>query len=89
MPEPAAHFTMMSSAPSPMVLTDRYMVRPPRKADRPMVSPLMLTDRLISLAEDAERAGFPTVAGRLVRLAMRTCAPPPAAAGTGVSPAQR
>lgn len=89
MPEPAAQFTTTSPMPSPMLLTDRYMVRPPRKADRPMVSPLMLTDRLISLAEDAERAGFPTVAGRLVRLAMRTCAPPPAAGGSGLNPAQR
>jgi hypothetical protein len=43
----------------------------------PIVSPLILTDRLISLAQDAERAGLPIVANRLVRLALRTCAPPP------------
>lgn len=78
MPEPASRLARSSQASCPMVLTDRHMVRPPRSTERPMVSPLMLTDRLISLAEDAERAGFPTVAGRLVRLAMRTCAPPPA-----------
>ena len=55
MPEPAAQFTTTSPMPSPMLLTDRYMVRPPRKADRPMVSPLMLTDRLISLAVPVHR----------------------------------
>jgi hypothetical protein len=43
----------------------------------PIVSPLILTDRLISLAQDAERAGLPIVANRLVRLALRTCAPLP------------
>lgn len=48
-------------------------------ADRhePIVSPLILTDRLISLAQDAERAGLPIVANRLVRLALRACAPVP------------
>lgn len=39
----------------------------------PPVSPaptaLMLSDRLIRLAEDADRAGLPATAGRLVRLA--------------------
>lgn len=42
----------------------------------PIVSPLILTDRLISLAQDAERAGLPVVASRLVRLALRSCAAP-------------
>ncbi|MCF3948787.1 hypothetical protein AiwAL_14570 [Acidiphilium sp. AL] len=41
------------------------------------VSPLILTDRLISLAQDAERAGLPFMANRLVRLALRACRPPP------------
>ena len=41
-----------------------------------VVSPLILTDRLISLAQDAERAGFPFMANRLVRLALRACTPP-------------
>ncbi|MDD2859968.1 MAG: hypothetical protein PHI71_02715 [Acidiphilium sp.] len=43
----------------------------------PIVSPLILTDRLISLAQDAERAGLPVMANRLVRLALRACKPPP------------
>jgi hypothetical protein len=49
-------------------------------ADRhePIVSPLILTDRLISLAQDAERAGLPIMANRLVRLALRACTPPQA-----------
>ena len=34
-------------------------------------SPLMICDRLIGLAQDAERAGYATTAGRLVRLATR------------------
>lgn len=42
----------------------------------PIVSPLILTDRLISLAQDAERAGLPVIASRLVRLALRSCVPP-------------
>ncbi|MHB1305266.1 MAG: hypothetical protein ACYCZB_17680 [Acidiphilium sp.] len=42
----------------------------------PIVSPLILTDRLISLAQDADRAGLPGVASRLVRLALRTCSAP-------------
>jgi hypothetical protein len=33
------------------------------------VSPLVLSDRLIALAEAADRAGFLSVAARLVRLA--------------------
>jgi hypothetical protein len=32
-------------------------------------SPLMLSDRLIALAQDADRAGFAGTADRLVRLA--------------------
>jgi hypothetical protein len=34
-------------------------------------SPLMLSDRLLTLAEDAGRAGFQITADRLVRLAYR------------------
>lgn len=40
------------------------------------LSPLVLTDRLISLAQDADRAGLPLMARRLVRLALRACQPP-------------
>ena len=36
-------------------------------------SPLVLADRLIALAEDADRAGLPKSAGRLLRLAERVC----------------
>lgn len=50
------------------------LANPPRH--EPIVSPLILTDRLISLAQDAERAGLPVVANRLVRLALRCCVPP-------------
>ena len=45
--------------------------------DEPAVSPLVLTDRLISLAQEAERAGLPFMANRLVRLALRACIRPP------------
>lgn len=34
----------------------------------PAVSPLMLADRLISLAQDAERAGYQDAASHLVTL---------------------
>lgn len=36
---------------------------------RPQTSPLLLSDRLIALAQDAERAGFRGTAKRLVALA--------------------
>lgn len=51
---------------------------PAKTADRhePVMSPLILTDRLISLAQDADRAGLPVVASRLVRLALRSCVAP-------------
>ncbi len=34
-------------------------------------SPLMICDRLIGLAQDAERAGYAATAGRLVLMATR------------------
>jgi hypothetical protein len=37
------------------------------------ISPLVLADRLIALAEDAERAGLRKAAGRIIRLAERVC----------------
>lgn len=39
-------------------------------------SPLVLIDRLIALAEEADRAGMETAAGRLVRLAYAVCDEP-------------
>lgn len=40
----------------------------PVPASPPPASPLVLCDRLISLAEDADRAGFKTTAAHLVEL---------------------
>lgn len=37
------------------------------------ISPLVLADRLIALAEDADRAGLRRAAGRIIRLAERVC----------------
>ena len=37
------------------------------------VSPLVLADRLITLAQDADRAGMREAASRIVRLAQRVC----------------
>ncbi len=37
------------------------------------VSPLVLADRLLSLAQDADRAGFTRPAERLLRLAYSVC----------------
>lgn len=37
------------------------------------VSPLVLADRLLALAEDADRAGLRRAASRLIRLAERVC----------------
>jgi hypothetical protein len=53
----------------------------------PPVSPLLLSDRLISLAEQAEQVGCTDTARRLVRLASSVldetakCAPRPARSG--------
>jgi hypothetical protein len=38
-----------------------------------MVSPLMLADRLLTLAQDADRAGFAGPAERLLKLAYVMC----------------
>ncbi len=44
-------------------------LRPPEPPKPPALTPLILSDRLITLAEDADRAGLPATATRLVRLA--------------------
>ena len=41
------------------------------------ISPLLLADRLIGLAEQADRAGFGHAASRLVRLAIQLCSEKP------------
>lgn len=41
------------------------------------VSPLVLADRLLSLAQDADRAGLARPAARLVRLAYAICGEKP------------
>ncbi len=43
------------------------------KAVPAFVSPLMLADRLLSLAQDADRAGFFKPAERLLKLAYAVC----------------
>ena len=43
------------------------------------VSPLMLADRLLSLAQDADRAGFFKPAARLLKLAYAVCDEKPVA----------
>ncbi len=43
--------------------------RPSHPPQPPMPSPLMLSDRLITLAQEADRAGFAATAGHLVSLA--------------------
>ena len=40
-------------------------------APQPPASPLVFADRLISLAQDADRAGYGRTASRLVRLACK------------------
>lgn len=48
------------------------------QAARPIpVSPLLLADRLLTLAQDADRAGMPAAATRLVRLAYMMCSQKP------------
>jgi hypothetical protein len=45
----------------------------------PKISPLMLADRLLSLAQDADKAGLQKPAERLLRLAFAVCGEKPAA----------
>ena len=45
------------------------------------VSPLMLADRILTLAQDADRAGFPREADRLLRLANKVWKQKPAHSG--------
>ena len=42
-------------------------------APEPKSSPLLVADRLLSVARDAERAGLPATATRIVKLAMAVC----------------
>jgi hypothetical protein len=46
---------------------------PHQTSSSPETSPLMLADRLLTLARDAERAGLPVAATRLVKLAFDVC----------------
>jgi hypothetical protein len=46
------------------------------------ISPLVLADRLITLAQDADRAGLPKAARLILRAAERVCEQPPAIHGT-------
>jgi len=48
-------------------------------APKDRFSPLVLIDRLIALAEEADRAGMETAAGRLLRLAYAVCDEAPSA----------
>ena len=41
----------------------------PERRRHTVLSPLMLGDRLIELAKDADQAGLPAIAERLIRLA--------------------
>ena len=45
----------------------------PSDARNEIVSPLLLSHQLLSLAEEAHRAGLPQSATRLVRLAHTVC----------------
>lgn len=47
------------------MLRDMHTAAPPA----PVISELVLSDRLITLAEDADRAGYTATAERLVTLA--------------------
>jgi len=52
-----------------------YMTRIVSK-NEPAFSPLMLSDRLLTLAEDADRAGLRTAAESLLSLASEVLDPP-------------
>lgn len=53
---------------------------PTRRPPPPLPSPLVLCDRLLSLAQDADRAGFAVTADHLVKLAYTMFEEPRAAA---------
>lgn len=56
----------------------------PQKA--PTMSPLMLSDRLLRLAEDADHAGFPVAAEHLLYLASEVLDQPATPASTSPHP---
>ena len=59
----------------------RSSLRTSTAAAQAKVSPLVLADRLISLAQDADRAGLRGPAENLVRLAIDICDEQPPAIG--------
>lgn len=65
--------------------------RPPAALAATRISPMILSDRLIALAKDADRAGLTGTAARLVELACtvfdeaRTGSAPDGASGNGAS----
>ncbi len=48
-----------------------YKIADIEASARGVTSPLMLADRILSLAQDADRAGYQTTADRLLSLAFR------------------
>ncbi len=65
-------------------LRPTYPARPPKPPMRsppmprpPMPSPMVLSDRLITLAQDADRAGYAITAEHLVHLAHTVFEEPP------------
>jgi len=55
-------------------------VPPPATANQPRFSPLMLSDRLLTLAKQADHAGYEDAARRLLTLAQRMLSRPRPAA---------
>jgi hypothetical protein len=53
------------------------MLAPTCSNNAVQISPLVLVDRLLSLAQDADRAGFQKPAERLLRLAFSVCGEKP------------
>jgi hypothetical protein len=52
-------------------LTAAVAVAVPASASAGKLSPLLIADRLITLAQDADRAGYSATAERLIRLVNR------------------
>jgi hypothetical protein len=48
-----------------------FAITPDIESRNERISPLVVSDRLLTLAKDAERSGLTREAGRLLRLALR------------------
>ena len=76
-PTAPMHGAPLHGAPIPATIGSRPPAAPARQAPEARLSPLMLSDRLLHLAREADGAGLRDAASRLVLLACDVLDAPP------------